>query len=389
MKKIRQSFVGLLTAIIFLGLVASAAAQEVATTTSIPSGSTPVVQTDPAVDPVMVARAFALKTPDHYEVWLYGTMLVSNDWQAYRFTAMMDGEFNITDLRINDVAIKLPKPIRSLPIGDGGLVRNVDLSVLAYSDTGEYVGSGSLNKPLVFAGDSLTIELRPSEIKIAIPGVDVAAYEYGGDINLRIPGLSNYGWGNEDGNFFVYMPVVSGTYDYELIQRSTGKVIGAGKITNPFKPVQVSKDAFVGLNLQGNVRQVKFDRGQGDGQAYLATSFDCQIPVGNGVSDGKVFFLDVGQGALELAVSSAVTVKVYQATASGDMTEVPVSNLTYQPNADYYTHIATPSKVGKVVVVVTPFGKAWKDRSGFSFHRFYGPTPPPDTANNSGGGGKG
>lgn len=386
MKKISQSLLSLvgLIVVIFLGLVASAAAQEVVATQPTVT-PVPVVQTDPAVDPLMVARAFALKTPDHYQVQLSGTVLVSNSWSSFIFQAVMDSEGNITGLRINDVAIKLPKPIHSLPIGDGGVVKDVEVFVAGFSVTGEYVGYGRLYKGLVFGGDNLTVEFRPAVIRVVVPGVDVVGY--GNDIRIKIPALEEYGygWGSDaEGNFFVDLPVVGGTYDYELTQWSTGRVIGTGKINGPFKPVETSKDAFIGLTLQGNVRQVKLTDDP-NRWVRLNSRFDCQVPVGgNSVSMGKVFFMDVGDGGLDFVADVAVAVNVYRVTDSGDLTEVPVSNLTYQPNP-YQTHIATPSKTGKVVMAVTPLGKVGDYVPNFFFRRYYGPMPPPDTAGDGGG----
>ena len=337
----------------------------------------PVVITPPVtnsgVNPLNVARAFALKTPAYYQCWLSGDMLIDGKfkWTDMSFT-MRGGDFAITNLVIDGTnSIPLPQPIYGIPLGNGGLMQNVFLNVNAMTKNGEYAGSGYIQRQAVSKDDSLVVVISPAAMKQEIP-VDLATY--GNDISLTIDGFTyGYGYGVVDGKFYVWLPPVGGRYHYVLRRQSDGTIIGSGWV-EPFKNTVTPDDAYIGVSYIGNVMGSEFPQPNGvDSWAGIPNiSFDCEIPMADGsVVAGKVIFTDVGSGGLELYLGGDCWVGVYSATtATGDMLGVPLKDNGSMPG---WTAVSTTGmQVGKVVITIIPKPTNQFVNPYVNLHRFYG-----------------
>jgi len=343
---------------------------------------------NPNVNPLNVARALALNPPSYFQCSLSDQMLISNVFQPNTMQFVMrKSDFGITNLVINQTnSIALPAPIYGIPLGDGGLMRNVFLNVNALGKDGEYVGNGYLQLQSVSKNDSITVTIAPNGIKQEIP-VDVG--EYGNDIGLTIDNfIYGYGYGVDNGKFYVYLPPVGGTYHYTLRQLSTGKVIGQGWLT-PFENAVTPTDAYFGINYMGNVLGVDFPDPIGF-DSWIGVpniNFNCSVPMTTGTNVlGKVLFTDAGSGGIEIIAEGQYWIYIQTATSNnGDMPLVPLQDYSSSQPGWYETHVATTtSNIGKVVITIIPKPGNTIQNPWVNLHRFYGsPTVIPVV--NSGG----
>lgn len=330
-------------------------------------------QNDTNINPLNIARAFSLKTPAYFKCQLYGLALVSNSWQRTTMTFFVQkSDFAITNLDINGKSIPLPKPIFGLPLGDGGIISDVYVSVAAYTRSGENCGYGSSQLPMVSKNDQIEVVLRPTDVRVEIP-VDVS--KYANDIHLEIENfVYGYGWGTDsDGKFYVSLPPVGGSYHYILRRWSTGEPIGEGYI-EPFKGVKTQNDAFLGVTYMGNVLGANFQMESGDEWISIPKiAYNCVIPMTNGTNvNGQVIFMDVGSGKLELIISGDVDIYVQQVVSQGDMPFLELEDHSYHDKWSSETRVNTTIyKVGKVVVTLVPKSPL-EYRPWLNIHRFYG-----------------
>lgn len=343
-------------------------------------------QNDTNVNPLNVARAFALKTPEYFECHLSGSALVSNTWQQVdmRFV-LRKGDFAITNLSINGTSIPLPEPIYGLPLGDGGVIRNVYAHANAYTKDGQYAGYGYGQSPQLLAGGRIEVILQPADIVVELP-IDVSQYD-DGDIDLEIENfIYGYGYGESGGKFYVSLPPVGGRYHYILRQRSTGQTIGEGWL-EPFKSVTTTKDGYYGIGYIGNVMSLDFRSQSGEDWIGIPIpEFNCSVPTTGGTNVmGKVFFANVGTGGLELVIGMDAYVYVQQVTENGDMPFLSLEDRSVHYESGYTeTRVNTTAyNVGKVVVSIIPKGPVDDGNHWLNVHRFYG------TPSSGGGGGIG
>lgn len=330
---------------------------------------------DPNVNPLNVARALVLKTPEYFRGFLQAEMLISNAFQSVEMRFDMTREFVITSLTVNGEEIALPEPINGIPLGDGGLMRNVYIQVNGQTVSGEFAGYGYLQKLVVTKDDSLQVVFLPADIKQEIPGVDVA--RYGGDLELVIEGIPSgygYGYGTENGHYYAWVPPIGGRYHYILRQRSTGAVIGSGWL-EPFQPTVTPSDAYLSVTYVGNVREVRFlDQVGMDSWAGVdSISFDCLVPTDDGTTvNGKVLFVDVGSGGLEIAMGGQFDIYVQSATSDlGYMPFLPLEDRSTSGDGWYQARVNTISRnVGKVVVTIVPRPENTRENPWVTFHRF-------------------
>lgn len=351
-------------------------------------------QTDTNVNPLNVARAFALKTPTHFDCYLRGMMLVSNayQWTEIQFVARKS-DFGITNLVMDGVQIPLGEPLFGLPIGDGGLIKQMWLNVTAKDKYNKYAGNGYLSKEVVMKNDSLIVTIRPWDIKTEIPlGSGVSTK----DLDLNIKNFTygygyGPGYGDEEGKFFAYLPPIGGKYEYTLTRRSDNVPVGGGWI-EPFKDVVTPNDAYFGTQYEGGVQGVTFnmDSGIEDWVGYSLTKLPCQIPVADGSRvNGVVYFADLDMGNLEVVASGMFDVYAWKATEHGDMTPVALENHSGTSGDWYQSRFNSVSgNLGKIVIAVVPIKDAFQE-TWVNFHRFYGPLKPPSTSGGGGGGSKG
>jgi hypothetical protein len=260
-------------------------------------------------------------------------------------------------------------------------------SVWLYMDastaSGEFAGYGYFSKQEVVSGDSMVVTLIPADIKIPIP----INSPINGRIEVTIDGTPyGYGWGVENGQLYVWLPPVGGSYPY-VVRDSNGMVIGSGTI-EPFKDVTVDRDAYVGVSYVGNVVGLQFPQPSGyDSWAWYPLSFNCSIPTTDGNSTmGAVIFTDVGTGGLELVLGGEHWIYVQQASAeNGDMPFLELMDQSMSDQGWHETRMYTKTmNVGKVVITIIPkSGMPYKPY--LNLHRFY--NMPPN--NGGGGGGKG
>lgn len=330
-------------------------------------------QNDTQVNPLDVGRAFALKSPAFFKLQLQGRTLMGDSWQdTIMLFAVRKSDFAITNLTINGVSIPLPKPIYGLPMGDGGIMADVNINATAFTASGEFAGHGYNFVRLVSVNDQIEVVVRPADVRRQIP-VDVG--RYGNDIKLEIEEfIYGYGYGVDGDKFYVYLPPIGGKYHYILRRWSTGEPIGEGWV-EPFKDPVVSENAYVGIRYLGNVIGVEFNKSTVDEWiAVPHVQYDCSIPTEDGTNVfGKVISVDVGAQSLEVIVNGKVDVYVYQATADGDM---PLLKL--EDRSTYHeTRVNTiVGKVGKAVVVIVPYdasGNSW-----INLHKYLDvPSAPP------------
>lgn len=328
------------------------------------------------VNPIVVARALALKTPDTYRGYLGCNMLIDNVFQPMEMKFSMTKEFAITSLTVNGEDISLPEPIYGLPMGNGGLMRDVYLNISAMTKDGEYAGNGYVQEDVVSQDDTLTVVFTPADLKQQIPG-DFSTY--GNDVELVIEDLTyGYGWGVENGKLYAYLPPIGGRYHYIVRRWSDGSVIGEGWL-EPFMPVETSYNAHVNVSYLGNVQGVEFSREDGldDWVVLYNLSLDCEIPFSDGsLAMGKVIFTDAGTGGLEITVNGDFWVYVQSATSDdGDMPSVSLED--YSITDEYedwtYTRVRTIDKnVGKVVITIIPKPTNNRVNPLSTLHRYYG-----------------
>lgn len=283
-------------------------------------------------------------------------------------------DFAITNLSINGVAIPLSEPIYGFPIGNGGIIRNVYVYANAYTKDDEYAGYGNGRAVELSAGGRIEVTLRPAEIRIELP-FDVSRYS-SDDIDLKIEHfIYGYGYGKSGGKLFVSLPPIGGRYHYIIRQRSTGQVIGEDWL-EPFKSISTTEDGYIGIDYIGNVADLNF-RNQGDDD-WIGVSipkFNCSIPTTSGTNvTGKVFFVDVGTGGLELVIGMDAYVYVQQVTENGDMPFMILKNDSVRYENGYTeTRMSTTTyNVGKVVVSIIPKGSVDNGSQWLNAHRFYG-----------------
>lgn len=342
-------------------------------------------QSDTNINPLNVARAFALKTPAYFVCQLQGQALISNSWQSVEMKFVVrKGDFGITNLTIGDTHIPLPEPIYGLPLGDGGIIRNVYVNATAVTKSDEYAGNGWVQLPQVTKDDHIQVVLHPADVRIEIP-VDVGLY--GNDIRLDIENFI-YGWGYgvSGDKFYVYLPPVGGRYHYILRRWSTGEPIGEGYI-EPFRATVTPDNAYFGVRYIGNVIEAEFNTVNTDEWIGVPNlGFDCSIPTTAGTNVfGKVIFVDVGSGGLELVIGADVWVYVQRATSTdGDMPFLALED--HSVTNQWYTETrlnTVQPRVGKVVITIVP--KSSVDKLWLNLHRFYG-LPSSSTTPISGGG---
>ncbi len=341
---------------------------------------------DTNINPLNVARGFALKTPTSFQCNLYGDALVSNAWKQVSVQfRVRKSDFAITNLSINNNNIPLPKPIYSLPLGNGGVLRNVSVGVSGWTESNEYGGNGRSYYPEITKDDQIEVVLNPSGIRQEIP-VDVGVY--GGNIQLDIEGFNyGYSYGVENGKFYVDLPPIGGKYHY-VLRLSTGEPIGEG-IIEPFHNAVTDNATFFGVKYAGNVLGVEFNSPSGNDswKGVYNIGFDCIVPrVDGSITTGKVLFVDVGSGDLELSVNQDVYIYVQKVTENGDMPFLPLENHSVASQGYVETRMNTTSgKIGKVIIIIIP--KSEKGVVGtfyLNLHRFYGPLSIP-TGGGSGG----
>ncbi len=331
-------------------------------------------QGDTNINPLVVARAFALKTPTHFDCNMNGSMLISNIYQVInmQFT-IRKSDFAITNLVVNGSVIDLPEPIYSIPLGDGGVINNLFLNVIARTASGDYAGNGYIQKEIVLKDDRLTVEIRPGDIPQALP-VDVA--KYGNDIRLFIDDFTyGYGYGVTGDKFYAYLPPIGGKYHYRLTQ-GDGTPIGSGWL-EPFRDVVTPDDAYVGITYIGNVIGVEFPSpiGREDWIGVADVNFDCSIPLNDGSRvSGKVIFTDAGAGQLEIVVSGQFWIYVQKATDNnGDMPYLELTDNSVVGQDWVETRVSTVNqRVGKVVITIIPKINDPRQRAWVNLHRYYG-----------------
>ena len=333
-----------------------------------PVTPTPV---SPPVNPINVARAFALNTPDYYEGQLTGNFLVGNDFTFKVINFRMEKNFSITSLLVGETVIPLPEPIYGLPMGDGGLIRNASVYISGITNSGEYAGSGRLDKQVILKGESLVVELSPADIAIEI-SLDPSLFN---SVRVEVEGLPagyGYGFGISNNKAYVYLPPIGGRYHYILRNYSNGNVVGEGWL-EPFQTAESSGDAFVGVKYVGGVLGAEFTKPDGIDEwvNISGIQFDCNVPLTNGTTGpGKVVFVDCGTGGLQIDIwNSQCAVFVQSVTASGDMPYLALQDHS-DPNGT--TRVNTVNKnIGKVVLTIIPkTNSSW--HPWLNLHRFYG-----------------
>lgn len=357
-------------------VIAALAAIVIGACTSVQAAAGPVtVNTTPAtcaINSLDIACAFALKPPSTYHGYMDCDMLVSNAW-VWMYMEMdmvkdANGVLAITSLTINNVQIPMPEPVYGIPMGDGGVARDVYLYISAMTKTGDYSGWGELRTNVVSKGDSLLVTLMPASITQILP-VDVTGY------NMVQVVIENFpygcGWWIEDGQLHVSFAPVGGEY-HCVVYDMSGNVIWDGMV-EPFKPAISSDDSYVGVALMGNVVGAEFTQPDGqDGWTYISNiKMDCSIPTDDGgVLTGKVVYVDCGTGGLEMRIGGSYSVYVYSAT-----TGMPSLDLRDNSHGNQYpsqTWVNTTAiNIGKVVVAIIPktnnsFGKTYLE-----LHKFY------------------
>jgi hypothetical protein len=335
--------------------------------------TTPVTPTQ--IDARVIARAFVLKPYARCQCFLQGNMLVNGGWTWMNIDFTMEKDGAITQMFVNSVQIPIPTPIYGIPLGDGGLMRDVYLNVNATTADGEYAGFGYLQQEAVSKGDNLIVELTPAGIKTEIP-FDITN---AGNVQLIIEGFPyGYGYGSENGKFFVELPPVGGRYHYIIKRWSDGVVLGEGWV-EPFKPTEESNDTFVGVSYLGNVVEVGFKQpaGVNDWETIAGFDLNCTIPTTTGSSVmGKVFFADAGAGNLDLMISGDYLVYVQSATSTGDMPYLLLANHSTNNQGWIETRmVTTAGSIGKVVITIIPRPGAVNNQAKpwLSVYRFYGP----------------
>lgn len=336
------------------------------------TGSIWATEADQNVNPLTVARAFALKTPNNYRCFLWCEMLMSKEWKPIRMEFVMAKDFGITSLSVNGEAVQLDEPIHGLPMGDGGLMRNVYLHANAMTKTGEYAGNGYVQKEIVSKNDLLTVVVRPADIRQEIPIANIE--QYGNDLRLNIDGLGEYGWGIDSGCFYAYFPPVGGRYHYTVCLPD-GTVIAEGWL-EPFQPVEMEKDTYLGIDYLGNVQGVEFQNQEGldDWVGVSNLKFDCLIPTDDGGQvNGKVIFTDVGLGDLDIILSGEYWIYVQSAVSEGDMPFLELADHSANYDGWVQTRVSTISgNVGKVVITIIPKPTNTINNPWLNLHRFYG-----------------
>jgi hypothetical protein len=331
---------------------------------------------DPGINPLNVARAFVNKTPAYYQCSLGCNMLKEDsfEWMSMKFT--MTKDLKITKLTVNGIEIPITEPLLGIPLGAGGLMRNVYLNVNAMTESGEYAGSGYVQAEVITKDGSIAVTLIPADVKRELPVKDLEQYDPS-DLGLEIEDLSKqgygYGWGVEDGRFNAWIPPLGNSYHYIIRQRSTGAIVAEGDI-GPYSPAVASDNAHVGVDYAGNVGEIEFTRPDGYDEWVSGKSFtfNCLVPFGDTVIAGKVIIADVKSGGLEVYVSGDCDVYVLSAASSeGNM--VPFE-LNHHSSEWGETRVSTIDKnIGKVVVAIIPKPTNQSESTWVAFHRFYGP----------------
>jgi len=332
-------------------------------------GGVTTVLASESINPLDIARAFALKPPYAHGGSWYGDMLIGQQWVRTYMFWQMDKYGAITALEINGVQIPLPEPIYGLPMGDGGLARNVWISLDAVTESGENAGSGSLYKEIVSKGDSLIVTLIPASITQVIP-VSVAGND---NVQLTIENFTyGYGWWVADGQLHVSLPPVGGSYDY-VVRDGRGNVIGTGVI-KPFQPVIAADDAYIGVALLGNVQGAEFTQpdGRDDWTSLSSLKMDCSIPTDGGGVAGKVIYVDCASGGLQVSVYGDYSITVQSATSSGDMPQLQLEDHSVtQPGWTMTQVNTTDIGIGKVVITIIPKPGNTAPNPWLNLHRFY------------------
>jgi hypothetical protein len=327
---------------------------------------------DPKINPLNIARAFALRTPDYYQGHLWCQMLVNGSFREMEMQFTMTKDYSITKLEVDGTRISLPEPIHGLPMGDGGLMKQVSLNINGMTKEGEYAGNGYTFKTVVSKGDNLTVALTPADIRQEIP-IDVG--RYGNDIQFILEDFTyGYGWGVDGSHFYVYVPPVGGRYHYLLRRWSTGEIIGEGWL-EPFKQPVTADNAYVGVTYIGGVQEVSFPNEEGldDWSSLCNVDLNCRIPTTEGIVTGKVVFADVGKGGLEIIVSGEYWVYIQLATGKdGDMLFYPLEDHSSSGDGWYETRVNTLGiGVGKAVITIIPKPGNTRNNPWINFHRFY------------------
>lgn len=336
---------------------------------------------DDNINPLNVARAFALKTPTYFQCSLSGQMLVSNSWQNINMQFVVrKSDFAITNLAVNGSAIPLPEPIYGLPLSKQGVMRSVYVGVSAYTKDRQFAGHGYVDIPQITTGSHIEVILRPADVQIEIPLENALSYE--GDINLNIEDF-NYGYGygiNYNGKLYVSLPPVGGRYHYTITRRSDGSPLGEGWL-EPFKAVETPDNTYFGVRYIGNVAEAIFNNHGYEDWIGFQIKSDCSIPTMAGTNvAGKVLFADVGTGGLEVVIGMGATIYVHQVTDDGEMPLLELKDESVSSGDWVQTRVYTTSyNVGKVVITIIPSSS--RTESWINLHRFY------NTPSSGGGGG--
>lgn len=276
----------------------------------------------------------------------------------------------------------------NLPLGNGGIIRDVYVNASAMTKSGEYAGNGYAQLEQISKDDQIEIVLRPADVRQEIP-VDVE--KYGNDIRLDIDSfIYGYGYGVSDGKFYAYLPPVGGRYHYILRRRSTGEPIGEGWV-EPFKNVVTPEAVYFGVKYIGNVIGVDFNSTSTEDWIGVSDiQFDCSVPTDEGTNvQGKVIFTDVGpNGGLELTTGANVYVFVQQATDEDDMPFLDLQDHSVNyggGNIETRINTVKSNKVGKVVITIIPKENYPSNGMYLNIHRYFGAP----SSSNGGGGGRG
>ena len=327
------------------------------------------------LNPLDIARAFALKTPDHFNCWLTGNMLISNSFQWVAMSFIMTLDFGITNLVVYDAygnvtQIPTPEPIYGIPLGDGGLWQNVGVYVSAVTKTGDSSGYAWTNVNSIVKGDNLMVTLIPAMIRQTLP-VDIS--QCFGDFQVIINNMPyGYGFGPENGQIVLELAPVGGQYPYVVRRISDGTVIATGWV-QPFRPATEDNDTYLGVGYLGNVKELAFSQPNGveDWIGANSLAMNCVIPNDSGSVTGQVIFIDAGSRGLDIQMWGKFSISIYSATGNdGDMQLLPTQDLSADP---YSTRIATTGmNAGKVVIVVVPKQGNTVQNPWISVHGWYG-----------------
>lgn len=313
---------------------------------------------NPLHDSVLTARAFALHTPDRFDLYVYvqtnegGTLV---DYWMFG-TRLPDG--SITRLTVDNVLVldENDPPLWSLPLPTKGSITYVSCNLTGY-ESGQFVSYGNFYSGLFKRGDAISVLMYPASVKV-LAKYKLPAGVNGNDLWINVENGAGGYYDYFAQGFYLYVDPSVSSSRYWIIDQHTGVTLLTG-IVHPYDgQVLPPTTSTTSLTYIDGVLDGTPDEAIGGFRQYLGQQLDGQtIDDATGAKTPcKTMFVRLkGKPLLVWIGGIKGVVEIFDASnADGDMPSVFKGNTIPNPyDGGYYINITQPGGYDAVVIKIT------------------------------------